>query len=353
MQRAYSEIAPKLRIPPIIHIVGTNGKGSTGRFLAGAIKEAGYKVGHYTSPHIFRFNERIWIDGKEISDERLDEVHSKAQKLLDDQADELSYFEYTTFLAILAFEQCDYVVMEAGLGGEYDATSVFPNILTLVTPIDYDHSDFLGENIEEIARTKLKAVQKGAIMAPQLHVEVYEVAQKLQISYKVATPSKELERIVETQGLAPFFTSNLALALEGAKALGIVAHPSKVINYRLPGRMQKIGNVTLDVGHNLLSAKAISNLIEPGTILVYNTYADKEYEKILQTLAPKIAKVEILPVANERIVDENTLIKTLQRLGLQYSYFDGIKRDKKYLVYGSFSVVEEFMKRCGQNIMNI
>lgn len=355
MQRAFEEIAAKLSYPPIIHIIGTNGKGSTGRFLAGMLKEAGYKVGHYTSPHIFSFNERIWIDGKNISDESLEIVHQKLQKMLPKQMIKaLSYFEYTTFLAMLAFENLDFAILEAGLGGEYDATSVFENILTLVTPIGFDHRDFLGDTIAKIATTKLKAVQKEAIIAPQIYDEVYQVASMLKISYtKVAYASKKLQQIAQQRGFAPFFADNFLVAKEAATRLGVQNISENAWEYRMPGRMQRFGNVVVDVGHNVLSAKAIEDALDTKVVLVYNSFEDKEYEEILKILKPKIEELQILPIENERILDTNILQQCAKDLGYRVSEFKEIKKDKEYLVYGSFSVAEEFMRRCGQNIMSI
>ncbi len=354
MRRAYEAVRSELPQVPIIHVVGTNGKGTTGRFLAGMLKEAGYKVGHYTSPHIVRFNERIWIDGSYIEDAKLEVLHTEALRILGKSAQELSYFEYTTFLAVLAFAECDYAVMEAGLGGEYDATAVFPQILSVITPIDYDHQDFLGRNIEAIAATKLRSVQMRAVIAPQPHREVYEVAQRLGIDY-VAVPKADahLMSLCQKEGLAPFFADNLATALTAAKELGITPVAEAAVRYRMPARMQKVGNIILDVGHNPLSARAIVSTLDKKRVLVYNTYRDKEYKTILQILRPKIKHVEILPVENERMVDQMELYATLQELGLEAREFTKLDPKEAYLVYGSFSVIEECVKRCGLAITNI
>ena len=205
MRRAYEAVQSALPRIPIIHIVGTNGKGTTGRFLAGMLREAGYKVGHYTSPHIVRFNERIWRDGRYITDDELGSLHERALQLLGGMTKELSYFEYTTFLAVLAFAECDYTVMEAGLGGEYDATAVFPHMLSVITPIDYDHQDFLGESIEAIAATKLRSVQRRAVIAPQPHPEVYEVAKSHGIYYVVVPKADaKLQNSAKKRGSLPF-----------------------------------------------------------------------------------------------------------------------------------------------------
>ena len=349
MPRAYERIKDQLRLPPIVHIVGTNAKGSTGRFLAGGLKEAGFKVGHYTSPHILRFNERIWIDGEEASDEALEAAHRRLLRLLgDEMAKALSYFEYTTFLAMLLFEGLDFAVVEAGLGGEHDATAVFGSELTLVTPIDYDHQQFLGETIEQIANAKLAAIKKRAIVGYQSHPEVERIARKYPVKFLRHFPidTEALKPVVAAEGLAPFFADNLALAIAAAKELGVQIDPKKAAKWRLRGRMERLGeSVLLDVGHNPLSARAIEQVLEPGTILVYNSYKDKPYGEILRILAPKLKEVQILPIEDERIADPADLRRAIEAAGLKWRVFDGIAPNERYLVYGSFKVAEEFLRR--------
>ncbi|BAF70569.1 bifunctional folylpolyglutamate synthase/dihydrofolate synthase [Nitratiruptor sp. SB155-2] len=355
MQRVYEYLQGSLHLPPIIHIIGTNGKGTTGRFLAGMLKESGKKVGHYTSPHILHFHERIWIDGKFISDETLESVHQKVQSLIPKKmARELSYFEYTTLLAAFAFEECDYVVMEAGLGGEYDATSVFENCLTLVTPIDYDHQAFLGDTIQSIAATKLKAVQEEAIFAKQLHDEVYQTADELGIRYRRVENLADEEACQKAcENIPSFFSQNLMLAQAAAKFLGFDPDVQKAVSYRMPGRFEKRGNIILDVGHNPLSARAILQALDKKVVLVYNSFEDKEYEKILSILQPKIESVEIVPMEHPRLIDQKRLKQSLEELSIPYCEFTGFDEDKEYLVYGSFSVIEEIYRKWLPDSMNI
>ena len=123
-----------ITLPYVIHIVGTNGKGSTGRYLAHILYEKKYKVLHYSSPHILEFNERIRINGKDSTNEQLESAHIKLQKILPiNILNKLTYFEYTTLLAFVLSDSLDYLVLEAGLGGEFDATNVVKNNLSLFT----------------------------------------------------------------------------------------------------------------------------------------------------------------------------------------------------------------------------
>jgi len=361
MPLAWKSIEGHFSLPPIIHIIGTNGKGSTGRFLAHYLHQSGLRVGHYSSPHIMKFNERIWLDGKDADDRVLTRAHNRLYQLLGAGfLESLSFFEYTTLLAIVVFESCDYVVLEAGLGGEYDATSVFSNILTLVTPIDIDHSDFLGESIAEIATTKLNAIQKTAILATQAHAEVYDVSQKLMIKKEVNIfrseqffNAKELEeyaQFLSKKTLPDFFHTNLTLALSAVKFLGMDVQLSYLEGIVLFGRAQKIAeNITIDVGHNVLAAKALfSHYHDKKIHLIYNTLADKEYEEILSILKPAIKIIEIIPILNERVEKKENLIKVIKKLKLPFKDFEEIDNRCEYLVFGSFSVVEAFLKLYGK-----
>ncbi len=206
VHKAYSILKPHIKRPKTIHIVGTNGKGSTGRILSwllAKIEDRGSRiedrveennqllansVGHYSSPHILDFNERIWIDGHNASDEVLQKAHERLYAILGrDMSEALSYFEYTTLLAFVVFEDCEYMVLEAGLGGEFDATNVCDKELSIITPIDIDHQAFLGDTIEQIATTKINSIQSKALLAKQPHQEVYEVAKDIASQKKCHT----------------------------------------------------------------------------------------------------------------------------------------------------------------------
>ena len=361
MPHIYKKIHSYLPKLKIIHLIGTNGKGTTGRFLATALRSKGYHVGHYTSPHILNFSERIWIEGEDISDHLLETLHVKLFNLLErEDCDALSYFEYTTLLAMLAFEKCEYVVLEAGLGGEYDATAVFDKELTLFTPIDFDHTAFLGDTIEAIAATKLNAMQKNALIGLQKHSEVYEIAQrialekgtKLNLLKDENSPFwNKISKINEAMQLPKYLGENLALAAYALQILGFEFSSDDFKDARLFGRLTQIApNIMLDVGHNALAAEAIAKaLVGQKITLIYNTYKDKDFKAILTLLKPIIDAVEIINVDDGRIVERSSLEKILQDLKLSYSDYTKVQADKKYLVFGSFSVAETFLKGLGQH----
>ena len=154
-----------------VHVTGTNGKGSTCAMLASVLRCAGYRTGLYTSPYIFRFNERMQIDGVPISDEELCALTAEIRPLADGMADHPSEFEMVTAIAFTWFarRQCDIVVCEVGMGGEFDATNVIPPPeAAVLCNIGLDHTAYLGDTVEKIAATKSGIIKAGcdAVLYP-------------------------------------------------------------------------------------------------------------------------------------------------------------------------------------------
>ena len=147
-----------------IHIGGTNGKGSTSCMLAQVLKEAGYRVGLYTSPYIYRFNERIAVDGKPIADEDLARLTEWMVPIVEKQSDRPTEFELITAIAMQYFleKECDVVVLEVGLGGRFDSTNIIdPPLLSIITGISLDHTALLGNTVEKIAFEKAGIIKMG------------------------------------------------------------------------------------------------------------------------------------------------------------------------------------------------
>ena len=381
VHKAYSMLKPHIKRPKTIHIVGTNGKGSTGRVLAwllAKIEDRGSRiedrveednqllalssqllantVGHYSSPHILEFNERIWIDGSNASDEVLQKAHERLYAILGrDMSEALSYFEYTTLLAFVVFEDCEYMVLEAGLGGEFDATNVCDKELSIITPIDIDHQAFLGDTIEQIATTKINSIQSKALIAKQPHQEVYEVAKDiasqknatLYITKNSAHPRyKELQTIAKNKGWASYLVDNATLALEALEILKVKYDLGALNSLELFGRYYPLAsNIHIDVGHNPLAAKVLKEAISTPVVLIYNSLDDKDYKQVLSILKPKLKRVQIIPIHSQRATTLQAIEDAIKSVGLECSYFDGkLNDDEEYLVFGSFYVVEEFLK---------
>ncbi len=396
---AYEILKPHIRRPTTIHIVGTNGKGSTGRIIAhlayaysaersalsventspnhqpSTINHRPLSVGHYTSPHILRFNERIWLNGSDASDAVLEAAHERLYGILGPEiSDKLSYFEYTTLLAFVVFEDCDLVVLEAGLGGEYDATNVCDKELSVITPIGIDHQAFLGETIEEIAATKLRSIQKKALIASQPYPEVVEVAKRIAkekktelfLSEQIADSSEQLmhqkgqvihnlsntlhrDRQITNHRSSvwpDFLLQNARVAMAALEILGIPYDVKDLESLELFGRFYPWReNIRIDVGHNPLAAHAIVEIMEPDTVLIYNSLDDKDYEEVLRILKPKLKRVEIIRIDSQRAATLQAIERALKNVGLEYNYFDStIDPEEHYLVFGSFFVVEAFLQ---------
>lgn len=164
----------------IIHIAGTNGKGSVAEMLTNILIKNGYNVGKYLSPHLIQYNERISINNKNITNEKLEEIilklKSKIEKYKNKTGENVSLFELLTIIAILYFKEqnCDFVVFETGLGGLYDSTNIVEPIISIITSIGYDHMSILGNTLEEIA------IQKAGIIKQNSNTVIVEQKENIQ-----------------------------------------------------------------------------------------------------------------------------------------------------------------------------
>ena len=172
---------PEKDLPPVIHIAGTNGKGSTGAMIRAGLEVSGDRVHVYTSPHLARFHERIRLAGALIEESALSAVLEECEQA--NGKARITYFEITTCAAILAFSrmQAEHTILEVGLGGRLDATNVIdtPN-LTLITPVSVDHQQYLGDTIEAIAAEKAGVLKRGCvcIVGPQPEPAMEVIARK-------------------------------------------------------------------------------------------------------------------------------------------------------------------------------
>ena len=359
MPRAYEECKKCLKLPPTVHIVGTNGKGSTGRFLALMLRQSGKSVGHYTSPHITQFCERFWLDGNLVSQEELENAHKRLQTILSTKTlDGLSYFEYSTFLAALLFENCDVVIMEAGLGGEWDATNVFPKALSIITPIGYDHQDFLGNSIEEIANTKLRSITTTTILCQNQNPKAKEIAKEIARKREILLvdaidiPTKAtLEKIdlYAKKYLYPsFLRDNIVTSYSAARLLHVKPNLSTLLPLDLRARYEWIeDNVLLDCGHNPMAAKALVGALDEGKYsFIYNAFEDKDYEEVLKILTPKMDSLHVIPMGeSNRLSAQEKIVNYALKNSIRVERFNfTLDREKNYVVFGSFGVIAAFLK---------
>ena len=352
IQKSFDILKKHIKLPFVIHIVGTNGKGSTGRYLASYLDKKGFDTLHYSSPHINKFNERIWINNKYVGDESLEKAHKFLQKILSlEYLKILTYFEYTTLLAFFLSSNRDYLVLEAGLGGEFDATNVAKNDLSLITTIDLDHQDFLGNTIKEIAFTKMRSVDTTMILGYQIHKEIksYALELKKQKGFDFFSIEDFDLKLEDFNFKIPnYLKRNLLLVTSALKYLNIELDYTIFENIKFEGRCQKVDkNITCDVGHNPLAALSLLEEFKGKKInLVYNSFQDKDYEKVLKILKPIIKKLHILPIEDKRalnIIDLATICEKLNIISDKFK-IENVKDEEEYLVFGSFLVVEKFLK---------
>ncbi len=172
---------PQKRLPPVIHVAGTNGKGSLIAYLHAIFEAAGYRVHRYTSPHLVHFRERILLQGKEIDNANIEKIFRYISPYLQQQ--QVTFFEAITVAALVAFSEkpADILLLETGLGGLLDATNVIEKpLLTAITPIAFDHTEFLGNTIEKIAGEKAGIIKRGVpcIVGRQDFPEVLPLLEK-------------------------------------------------------------------------------------------------------------------------------------------------------------------------------
>ncbi len=369
-KRIYNVIAPIFGFEKcfgtkckVIHIIGTNGKGSTGRFITMGLEQHKKSVLHFSSPHLFNFNERFFVSGGdfrgEIPQSRLESIHQKLWAI--ESVREASYFEYATFLALVLGMEYEYLVLEAGVGGEFDSTSVILANVSVFTLIGLDHQEMLGENIEQIAKTKLKAMSGYTILARQNYKEVENLALEIALQKALQCALWEgMDRILGEQkkafyeyvkryNLPVFLQENLSNALRVLAFFGMKFDFATLGRLSLRGRCEILAkNIVLDVGHNIDGARALRAFLGDKKVnLVYNSYIEKDIRAILCELLPNIKKVLILSVQNSRICPRQRLVKILESLQIAFMDFDiaTMSESETYLIFGSFSVAQEFLQQ--------
>ena len=206
--------SPEKKLPPIVHVAGTNGKGSLVAYLRAMAEAAGLRVHVYTSPHLVRFNERIRVAGEIIADEALDEILTECEQANGEQP--ITFFEITTAAAYLAFSRvpADLTVIEVGMGGRHDATNVIQPVLSAITPIGFDHTGFLGDKLEGIAGEKAGILKHAvpAVIGRQREVSADVIATE---ASKLAAPLFRLGREWQvTPGAAGFRYESDLLGLD-------------------------------------------------------------------------------------------------------------------------------------------
>jgi dihydrofolate synthase/folylpolyglutamate synthase len=353
---------PEKNLPPVIHIAGTNGKGSTLAFLKAMMEAADKQVHAYISPHLVHFHERIYLAGQDISEALLGQVLDRCETA--NQGEPITYFEITTAAALVAFEQqpADALLLEVGLGGRYDATNVIDRpALSIITPVDLDHAHFLGHDIGTIAKEKAGILKPGvtAIIGPQadagraaITAEAEAIGAPLKIFGQDWMCFEEHGRMVyqDDSGLLDLPLPNLigrhqlvnaGTAIAALRALPDLFNNDAAIErglqqVRWPARMQRLTQgplvemaddtmeLWLDGGHNHHAAEALSQTLAdmedraPRPLhLILGMMSGKDPEAYLTPFRGLAKHVTTLPVEGEDAHSAQALYEVARRIGFE------------------------------------
>ncbi len=322
----------------VIHITGTNGKGSVCSMIASILQKAGYKVGLYTSPHLRKLNERFQINGKDISDEDIARLTELVKKHRGDQ----TFFEVTTAMAFQYYKEqkVDFLVLEVGLGGRLDATNVVTPMLSIITNVGIEHTDYLGKNIVNIA------YEKAGIIKEKVPVVTAAEGKALEVISNVAKEKKSPIFIITKP------TRKYALSLKGnfqqinaeiaARSIDVL------INYNnlgisksdidaglksasIPARLEYIKkNVLVDCAHNPHAVKSLIGelkKLKKKIVLVIGICKDKDRKQILQLLEPFTSSIIFTRAKVPRATDPKELAKHVTK---KYKIIEDSKEALKY-----------------------
>ena len=338
---------------PTIHIAGTNGKTSTARMIDQLLANLGYRVGRYTSPHLESFTERISIKGEPISDLEMiktyEDIHLYLDLIDSRQSHPISYFEALTAMAFVAFAEhpVDIAVIEAGMGGQWDATNVISSQVSVMTPIGLDHMEYLGNTVEAIAQTKagifkpesnvVLAAQSGQV-AKVLLAQVAKVsAQPFRQGVEFSLKNRALAvggQLLSIQGVygdyneifLPLYGdhqgNNAAVALAAVEVFAGVKLDTELVQDAFskvssPGRCEivyKDPTVIIDAAHNPHGVSAIANTLNTEfdfelVVGVVAVLADKDVAGILENLSTTLDYLVITENGSARAMNKDELAK--------------------------------------------
>lgn len=353
---------PHNKLKNVIHITGTNGKGSTTTFVWNILKNSGYKVHKYTSPHLLKFNERITIYDRQISDFELGKFSDICKQKISHL--NLTFFEITTIIAFLAFveNKADFVVLETGLGGIFDATNVFSEKLcAIITSISLDHQGILGVTLEEIAKNKIPIMQsaKFSILAQNID-KIAKIDEKYQIygrnfnahgnfdnleyknhdfNYKISNIHSGIFGNHQMENASLAITTVLNIKNLGYNNITKETIKNGIKTAYIAGRIQKMSNKTvqkilpnskkceiyLDISHNQDSIAKLVDFIsyyyeKSNKIGVFSILKDKNCEEIYKIIEKaNFSKIYILPINNPRTENVEIISQNLR----EYSNIEG------------------------------
>ena len=369
------EFKQKLTLKPkfkIITVAGTNGKGSVCFYINQILKHTNYKIGLYTSPHFFDFNERIVINNEKCSESEI--LKSLEYILGFENSDTLTFFEITTLAAILIFDNhnIDVAILEVGLGGRLDAVNAFEPDISVITSIGLDHTEFLGETLDKIAVEKSGVMRatKPCVIGEEDCIDIL----KKQASDINSIPyffNKDFDSSVipfDKSNLTYVQQKNLSCAIFSLQQLGLTELTSnlkeELLRQNFFGRFNRISTtpeVIIDVAHNLDSVQnLVQSLIKLGdkkTYFVFSILKDKDLSLIIQLFEkyPYQSEWLVSELNNSRAQTLSFIKQILEKNNFNFESSDSIKKayelalnkaanNDRIVVFGSFYVISEIFE---------
>jgi len=365
MERILNAIGNPHKEIQVIHIGGTNGKGSTAAMMSSILQKEGYRVGLYTSPHLVRFTERIKVNGKEIEEEEVATLAEWMKKEIEAAGITLpfTFFDFTTAMALHYFKQrlVDLTILEVGLGGRLDSTNVVDPLISIITNIAKDHEEYLGKSISKIAREKAGIIKKGrplitAATQPQVLRLFSKICQEKGAPY--FRVGKEFRYVraedgdfhyeglnrklwsihLNLKGYHQILNATTALgSMEVLEDLGYCVSTDAMIEglreVDWPGRLEMVSSsprVILDGAHNPAGVLAIQESLEKEfqyqhLILLIGIMKDKDIQSMLHLLAPLADHIILTRPQTDRAASPDLLKKLLGRNGKKAEVIENLK----------------------------
>ena len=319
MERVLSRLGNPEKAYQVVHLAGTNGKGSTAALIEAGLRGAGLRTGLYTSPHLCRFTERIRVEGREIPGSRLAALLDRVEAVADP---DLTFFEAVTAMALLHFAEAEVelAVLETGLGGRLDATNTVTPLVAVITPIQLDHVEILGPDLEHIAAEKAGIIKPGVptLAAPPTSPEVRNVLEsraRAQGGPRILWQGEDFPAEADLPGwTSGFQRQNAALALETLEQLrgaGLSvpreAATRAMSGARWPGRVERVGGtLVLDGAHNPAGCAALARALDGKWDIILGTLGPRAPEPMIQALLPLARRFIFTRPRSPRAVDPAT-----------------------------------------------
>ncbi len=374
-----------------IHVAGSNGKGSTCAMLESILRTAGYKTGFYLSPYIEEFLETFQINGRNIDEQQFCKITKKVRDIAEAMEDHPSQFEIKTAIAMQCFadNKCDIVILETGMGGEFDSTNVIDApVAAVFTNIGLEHTEFLGDTIEKISSTKAGIIKSGSIVIsydnkPEALNVLRKRAKEKECPF-YAVKKSDITPISHSLDGQRFARNNIeyTIPLLGSHQLSNAAVVLRVIdaliekgykisqrdiaeglgNVKWPARFEVISKKPLfiiDGGHNFQCAEALSELIteyfnDTKFTFITGILEDKDYRNMLEAVSENADEFLCVTPDSPRALSAEALCKTAASLGYKAAAFDNtrdaiesaLKKKRGIIAFGSLYMAGEVRKYC-------